>query len=424
MTTELKRTPAVARVLALPDEARKEFFDPLLAAAHARLGWQVHIPRRPSFQALQSWEGNPQAVEAIDALISASELASGVSAGRLLLMGEGDIGRGFSEPSIRQANGALARRALRDNAEPFLYLRQIFAFARDTLDSFNPDFVLAGDWTEPLSFAIYMLARQRRLRCITNRPSQIWAGRYYWTEDLFFNLAARKLFAEKRAANVSVSARAQAYLGSRRDEAGSRKAAVPDVPYIYFALQCEPARALSALSPFWANQYNSVTLLSAALPAGYRLVVQDDSGNRERRPQRFLEDLARLPNVTLVDGSQDALSLVAKAAMVAAVNDGSGWDALMLGRRTIALTDTFYDECGLAHRLRKPELLAPTVVELCRSPAFADPASAERALGWLIDAEWETSLLSKGATAMDEAVAALGDVQVCQFPAGSKVVLA
>jgi hypothetical protein len=96
----------------------------------------------------------------------------------------------------------------------------------------------------------------------------------------------------------------------------------------------------------------------------------------------------------------------------------------MLGRRTIALTDTFYDECGLAHRLRKPELLAPTVIELCRSPAFADPASAERALGWLIDAEWETSLLSKGATAMDEAVAALGDVQVCQFPAGSKVVLA
>ena len=163
----------------------------------------------------------------------------------------------------------------------------------------------------------------------------------------------------------------------------------------------------------------AVALLPQAIESGWLLLVQDDPGNKDRRPQRFLDDIARLPNVALAGESEDALGLIAKAALVVAANDASGWNGLILGRRVLALTDNFYQAGELAHRLRNPELLAPLTIELMRSPSFVDPASAERTLGWLIDAEFETSMPSEGAAPMNAAVASIGDVLV-RGPHGGK----
>src|ERR1051326_8499226 len=72
-------------------------------------------------------------VSEIDEFIGECERASGIPAGRIVLAGERDIGRGYSQNLFFWFSNKGSRRALEDNTTPFAYVRRIFAFARDTL---------------------------------------------------------------------------------------------------------------------------------------------------------------------------------------------------------------------------------------------------------------------------------------------------
>ena len=167
------------RVLFLPKNSRTGYFQSLLAAARTKLNWQIdavcpdserqvwrdavnshdafHL--LPQFSERQAWEDDPGRVAEIDALIGECERANGVSAARIILTGERDIGRGFSRSYYYWFHNKIARRVLADNNEPFRVVRRIFAFARETLDASRPDLVLAGEWADPVCFTFYLVAR-------------------------------------------------------------------------------------------------------------------------------------------------------------------------------------------------------------------------------------------------------------------------
>src|SRR5260221_14638434 len=97
--------PNGLRVLFLPKNSRTAYFQSLLGAARADLAWNTHIvcpdfersvwreavkDRRafhslPEFSERQAWEGNPDQVPQIDALVEDWERKSGVSAARSTL---------------------------------------------------------------------------------------------------------------------------------------------------------------------------------------------------------------------------------------------------------------------------------------------------------------------------------------------------
>lgn len=468
-------------VLFLPKNSRAEYFSALLRRARLRFDWRIHVPcgadadaywdtlrlggspvRIPDFLVAPSWENDDSAVEDIDSFITACEAGSGVSAGRIILAGERDLGRGFSRPIYYWFHNQIARVTLADNAAGFAIVRRMFAFARETLRRVQPDLVVAGEWADPMCFAFRLAANQMGIASVVNRPSKLWSGRSYWTvEATMYNEAARALAEVLRHRNAAVSARARARIESFRVapetlgyvkqnwDASDRRGwlayhgnlarmfgvqfrhlvrghdgpapkpafqlavghyrqpwlkkrqtrffrrlgedALRNMRYLYVALHKDPEQALNYQAPFWTNQLNTVALLSGALPAGYRLVVREHRSNTGRRPTRFYEQVARMPGVILIDGFDDQFKYIANADLVVTDNGSTGWEALMLGRRVITLADTFYDGARLARRVHETEGLAAAIIDVLARPAVSDPASHDRALGWMLDAEWATS---------------------------------
>jgi hypothetical protein len=471
------------RVLFLPKNSRTAYFQSLLAAARADLDWQTHVvcpdfERQvwrnavdardafhplPEFSERQAWEDDPGQIAEIDSLIGECERASGVSAGRIVLTGERDIGRGFSRSFYYWFHNRIARRVLADNTEPFRIVRRIFAFARETLDASNPDLVLAGEWADPVCFTFYLVARRMGIRCVVNRPSKIWSGRCYWSEDLqWHNMAARNRVAVMRASSASVSVRSRERIANFRSapttlgyvrrnwDADERRRwlashidlfrllaaqlrhffskhsgpspkpalrlafehyrrpllkwrqarffrsfsadALRQMRYLYIALHKDPEQALNGQAPFWGSQYNTVALLCSVLPDGYKLLVREHRRNAGRRPTRFYRDLSRLPGLILVDAFDDQFKYISNAGLIVTENGSTGWEGLLLGRRVITLADNFYQAAGLARRVHDPEQLPNTVVEMLQQSAVKDATAHDQALGWQLDAEWETTV--------------------------------
>lgn len=470
------------RVLFLPKNSRTGYFSHLLRSAKETLEWENHVVgpqahqkvwhdsmgergryfRTPDFIARQPWEDDAAASANIDAFIAACEKATGISAGRIILAGERELGRGYSEPIYFWFKTPLTRRMLADNAEPTRIVRRMFAFARDTLNAAQPSLVIAGEWADPLWFAFSMAARQMGIPCAVNRLSKLWSGRAYWSTDaMMYNDAALSAAERKREVNAPVSDRARqridnfrkrpetvgyvkqnwdqldsrGFVGTHRDlaaiwfaSAGRRvkgedrtaskpafqlmldyyrriwlsrrqgkflhgldEATLQAMNYIYIALHKDPEQALNYQAPFWTNQLNTIALLCGSLPNGYRLLVREQRNNAGRRPTNWYQDVARLPGVTLIDGFDDQFKYIRNADLVVTDNGSTGWESLMLGRRTITLADTYYDGAGLAHRVMAPEYLAREIVNLLQQEPVLNLDRYDHALACMLDAEWEHS---------------------------------
>ena len=467
------------RVLFIPKNSRAGYFRSFLKVAQPNYNWRIDVvtPARdasawqgiadnfvatPDFAQVQALEKDRSASNALDAFITSCERSSGVSAGRILLAGERDLGRGFSWTNFHWFHDETARQAMADNAAPMRILRRIFAFARATLESSGPDLVLAGEWANPLCFAFSLAARQMGIPCAVNRPSKIWSGRCYWTAaQSMYNEAARGAIEALREKDVAVSEHAKNRIAEFRDTPATlgyvkqnwnaldqrgwlaehielarmlgaqilhrlqRRQGPPPKPalrllwdfyrraylrvrqasffhrlseeelrskrYIFMAMHKDPEQALNYQAPFWSNQYNTVSLLSSVLPDGCGLLVREHRNNRGRRPTRYYKELRRLPGVLLIDGLDDQFKYIRNAELIVTENASSGWEGLMLGRRVIALDESFYGSAGLARRIPVPENLASVVIEMLEEPPVSDADAHDRALGWLLDAEWQTT---------------------------------
>lgn len=470
------------RVLFLPKNSRPDFFQSFLRTARQAHDWQIRVVcvpaaeagwksivgpgsdtvALPDFNPAADWEKDSAATREIDDFIAACETTSGVSAGRILLAGERELGRGFSRSIFHWFHTKTARMALADNTEPSRILRRMFAFARKTLQAGKPNLLLAGEWADPLCFTFYLAARQMGIRCAVNRPSKVWSGRGYWsTEPMMYNHAARALVAQKRSEKAPLSARARERIAEFRAapaalgyvqqnwEASDRRgflayhldlarlfwvemrhylrrrsgpppkpalqlafdhyrrawlkwrqagffrrfdeAALRDMRYLFIALHKDPEQALNYQAPAWSYQMYTVGLLSSCLPYGYKLLVREHRNNCGRRPWRFYKHMTALPGINLVDGFDRQFKYIANADLIVTDNGSTGWEGLLLGRPVITLADNFYDSIELAHRVRDPEQLATEVVEILERPSAGEASAYDQALGWLLDAEWETT---------------------------------
>ena len=218
------------RVLFLPKNSRADYFMELIRRTRQTHGWTVFVPcpadakavwapvigdagtiSIPDFLRPMAVDADPAARDDIDAFIAACEAQSGISAGRIILAGERDLGRGFARPNYDWFHNAIAKATLSDNHAGFTILRRMFAFARETLAKARPDLVIAGEWADPLCFTFQLAARQMGVRCLVNRPSKLWSGRSYWSGELsMYNTAARTLVDRLREQGAPVSERSQA----------------------------------------------------------------------------------------------------------------------------------------------------------------------------------------------------------------------
>jgi hypothetical protein len=225
------------RVLFMPKNSRVPYFEAFLRAARREHDWTIEIVcppisveswRRaagsdtrfavvPDFNKTLAWEDDAAVVGGLDDFIGQCERTSAIPAGRILLAGERNIGRGFSQACYYWLSSEASQRALTDNATPFDFVRRMFAFARETIRSGRPDLIVFGEWADPLCFTFYLVARQMGVRCVVNRHSKMWSNRCFWSEDpLMYNDAARKQVAGRRARDAEVSAHSRDHIAAFR----------------------------------------------------------------------------------------------------------------------------------------------------------------------------------------------------------------
>jgi hypothetical protein len=137
--------------------------------------------------------------------------------------------------------------------------------------------------------------------------------------------------------------------------------------------------------------------------------VREHRFNHGRRPPTFYRQLARLPNVVVIDPFESQFKYLKNADLVVTENGSSGWEGLMLGRRVITLAQTFYDGAGVATKVKDSNDLGGAIVDALATPAVADNAKRDQALGCMLDAERETSfsMASAGISTAIEALASM-----------------
>jgi hypothetical protein len=190
-------------------------------------------------------------------------------------------------------------------------------------------------------------------------------------------------------------------------------AALAKMKYVYFPMHKEAELALALQATQWYDQRNTIRLLASMLPFGYRLLVRENRLNYGHRPTRIYRELAQIPNVVVIDPFDSQFKYLRHADLVVTENGSSGWEGLLLGRRVLLLSETFYDGTGLGMRVTDPDRINAAILETLAKPPVADAAAHDHALACMIDAELETTFpMSREGTrtALDRLAATLSPV--------------
>lgn len=135
-----------------------------------------------------------------------------------------------------------------------------------------------------------------------------------------------------------------------------RLAQEPDLsqPYIYVALNFQPERTTSPQGGVFSSQMVMLEMLSRSIPAGWRLYVKDHPmqfyPSKAFRAQcartfAFYEDIAALPNASLVPMKTSSFALVDNSRAVATVTGTVGWEAVNRGKPSLIFGRPWYRGC-------------------------------------------------------------------------------
>jgi UDP-N-acetylglucosamine 2-epimerase len=226
------------RVLFLPHIFRHKYFLDFIEAAVKTRSWIVGVigapdarksfssvvtsPEQyfltPEFSIPDAWEHDESERTRINALISKCERKTGISANRVLLAGERDIGRAYSREFYYWNEGRMARRVLNDPTENQRILARMFHFVDRVLTEFWPDLIISGNTSKSLYFVCSMVAEERGIPFILNRRSKIHSARCYWTtnRNMLSDLSQQE-YLRRQTVNEPVSENARAYLKRFRD---------------------------------------------------------------------------------------------------------------------------------------------------------------------------------------------------------------
>lgn len=188
--------------------------------------------------------------------------------------------------------------------------------------------------------------------------------------------------------------------------------ALEKMKFVYFPMHKEAELAQTFQSTLWHDQRNTIRVLASMLPSGYRLLVREHRMNYGNRPTSFYRQMARIPNLTMIDAFDSQFKYLRHADLVVTENGSSGLEGLLLRRRVLKLAQTFYDGAGLGRHVSNPDELNAAILDLLGKPAVTDEEAYDHALGCMIDAERDTTFRTTAdgtSAALDLLSETLGD---------------
>lgn len=140
----------------------------------------------------------------------------------------------------------------------------------------------------------------------------------------------------------------------------------PSEDYIYAPLQAQPERSTSPAGGIFVDQILMIEIISAALPAGWKIYVKEHPMQWIRkginftasRPSGYYEQISRIKNVRLIPTKINSYHLIDGAKAVVTVAGAPGWEAITRSKPAIVFGYPWYKDC--------PEIYNVNGVESCR----------------------------------------------------------
>ena len=108
-------------------------------------------------------------------------------------------------------------------------------------------------------------------------------------------------------------------------------------PYAYFPLQFQPEATIDVFAPFFSNQIDAIRQVAMALPGDMTLVVKDHPSALGYRSDTYLQKVASIPNVKLVDYRTPADQVLKGALVVISPNSTTLMEGAIFGKPGIQL---------------------------------------------------------------------------------------
>ena len=112
------------------------------------------------------------------------------------------------------------------------------------------------------------------------------------------------------------------------------------------------------------------------LPVRFPLYVKEHPVMVGLRPRRYYRELAKIPNVKIVDPARSSLEILASARLIFSTFGTAGMEAAMLKKPAIVFSDILYTMLPGVRRCRSVEDL-PALVREALLPAHYDERAAE-----------------------------------------------
>ncbi len=110
------------------------------------------------------------------------------------------------------------------------------------------------------------------------------------------------------------------FIRRRQYERAADKIAMPKLdarrPYCLFPLQTDPEIALDVYAPRFNNQLETARQIAMSMPGDMKLIVKDHPVMRGQRSAKYLEKLARTPNILLVNSDYPIADLMRQCRLV------------------------------------------------------------------------------------------------------------
>ncbi len=124
-----------------------------------------------------------------------------------------------------------------------------------------------------------------------------------------------------------------------------------DKKYFLYPIHYQPEASTSVGSPLFVNQFEVIKNLSYCLKDDEYLVVKEHVSNIGYPSIDFYESIKSLPNVVLINPSANTKKLIRGSNGVVTLTSTVGFEAVLLGIRTVTFGDVFYNRHALCRKI-------------------------------------------------------------------------
>ncbi len=126
------------------------------------------------------------------------------------------------------------------------------------------------------------------------------------------------------------------------------------------------------LGPKYPNILYEIEKCAACLPIGYKLYVKEHPSNFGEKSIIFYRSLKKIRNVRLIAHNADNLSIIRHSEGVITLGSSMGWEAFLLGKVVIVLSDIWYKDLPGVYRSKSSEHLAQLLQDSLDLPVASE----------------------------------------------------